>query len=439
MAETRRLRGLAATVADRSSAVGSPAVAALSGGADSAVAAWLVARSGSGRAIHVDHGQEGSGLLRSAARDIASVLGLDLKVIEVTPGGRSEATLRSARYGALWEHTRSDEWVVLGHTADDQAETVMMNLMRGAGLEGMAGMPAARGRLVRPLLGVWRSETRELATLLGLPWVDDPSNRDLRYFRNRVRLDLMPHIERSFAPAFSAGLVRAAAALRDDLAILDDAVGSIPVDRSPRRAAVPLDALRREGPELSARVVRREVARLGDGSPPNRDAVLRVIEVVDGRRRSAQVGGGITASRTGEVLCLEAAPRRSDPVEFRPGTLRWGALRLDVRLTERGPAIPFSNWAAVIPLAEPAGWPRIRAVEPSDVVGAPGRERPASQAIEGAGLATADDPGPWPVVEVGDRIVWIPGAYRASSTRGEARSYLCAVAAEDEAWGPFAP
>ncbi len=438
MVATRRLNDLAESVAARSEQIPQPAVAAVSGGADSAVAAWLVARAGGRRAIHVDHGLAASSRLRAAAVATCSVLGLDLDVVEVTPIGRSEGALRSARYRALWERTTPEEWVVVGHTADDQAETVLMNLLRGSGLEGLAGMPVVRGRLVRPMLAVERATTRELATLLGLPWVDDPTNRDLRHLRNRIRLDLLPHIERTLAPSFSAHLVRTAAALGADRVILDRVTDRVSVERDLDGARVDVTSLLEPGVEVAMRVVRRELTRLGGGSPPDRSAVMRVMDVATGRRRAAQVRGGVTAVLEGGHLRLERSGVGVEPVELRPGTVRWGAVRLDSRLVGTPPAVPLSLWGAVIPIGPGAQWPTVRAPRPRDTIGPAGEERPVPQAVEEAGLTELAGSG-WPLVEQDGRIVWIPGVFRSGSPPGEGGSYLCAIAVEDAAWGPFEP
>ncbi len=438
MVATRRLKLLAESVTTRCENIPLPAVAAVSGGADSAVAAWLVAQAGGGRAIHVDHGLAASPRLRAAAVGICTALGLDLDVVQVVPAGRSEGLLRSARYRALWEGTSPDDQVVLGHTADDQAETVVINLLRGAGIEGLAGMPVLRGRLVRPMLAVTRSETRELATLLGLPWIDDPTNRDLRHLRNRIRLELIPHIERTLTASFSAGLVRTAASLGADRAIIEQATDQVPVEKDPNGARVEVTSLFHPGAEVAARVVRRELTRLAGGWPPDRATVARVLEVATGRRRATEVRGGVTATREAAYLHLYRSGAPAEPVELRPGTVRWGGIRLDARLVDAPPVVPFTMWSAVIPIGASGQWPIVRSAEQRDTVGLPGLEQPVRGAIEEAGLQAIDGAG-WPLVEHDGRIVWVPGVYRSGSPPRDGGRYLCAVAVEDAAWGPFEP
>ena len=132
-------------------------VIALSGGPDSAAVAALAREAGiCTRAVHVDHGLPASPAMRAAAIAVAEKLGIQLEVVEVRPAGTSETELRAARYEALLEHVGPNETIVTGHTSDDQAETVLMNLFRGAGPRGLAGIPARRGQFQ-----TWKKLTEE--------------------------------------------------------------------------------------------------------------------------------------------------------------------------------------------------------------------------------------------------------------------------------------
>ena len=153
------------------------AVVALSGGADSAVVALMAVRSEVPvRAVHVHHGQEASDELSKAATAIAAKVGIACDVVHTTvsPVGSFETAAREARYEALLGALRADEVLLVGHTSDDQAETVLMRLARGAGPTGIAAMRPAAGTVIRPLLRVSRSEIRGLADSAGLPYLDDP-------------------------------------------------------------------------------------------------------------------------------------------------------------------------------------------------------------------------------------------------------------------------
>src|SRR5580658_4968400 len=215
-------------------APGDLVLAACSGGADSlAVAAALafVAPRADLRAggVTVDHGLQPGSAERAA--DVAVVLGrlgLDpVRAVTVTvppSGGGPEAAARAARYQALdavAEQTGAAA-VLLGHTLDDQAETVLLGLARGSGGRALAGMPARRGRYRRPLLAVRRAATGAACAELGLePW-QDPHNSDFRFARARVRHQALPALEEALGPGVAEALARTAGQLRADAEYLDD-------------------------------------------------------------------------------------------------------------------------------------------------------------------------------------------------------------------------
>jgi tRNA(Ile)-lysidine synthase len=207
-------------------------LAACSGGADSlAVAAALAfaaprlgLRAGG---VTVDHGLQPGSARR--AEQVAGVLaGLGLSpaenvAVSVHGTGGPEAAARAARYGALdavADRTGASA-VLLGHTLDDQAETVLLGLARGSGARSLAGMPATAGRYRRPLLGVSRSATRKACAALGLqPW-DDPHNQDPAFARARVRHQALPALESALGPGVTEALARTARLLRADAEALD--------------------------------------------------------------------------------------------------------------------------------------------------------------------------------------------------------------------------
>jgi tRNA(Ile)-lysidine synthase len=215
-------------------APGDLVLAACSGGADSlAVAAALafVAPRADLRAggVTVDHGLQPGSAERAA--DVAVVLGrlgLDpVRAVTVTvppSGGGPEAAARAARYQALdavAEQTGAAA-VLLGHTLDDQAETVLLGLARGSGGRALAGMPARRGRYRRPLLAVRRAATGAACAELGLePW-QDPHNSDFRFARARVRHQALPALEEALGPGVAEALARTAGQLRTDAECLDE-------------------------------------------------------------------------------------------------------------------------------------------------------------------------------------------------------------------------
>lgn len=277
---------------------------ALSGGADSTAAAWLLTRvKRVARAIHVNHSLPHSSRMAEAARGVSTELGMELDEVSIDPGAASEDAMRTARYRALADHSAPGEVVMTAHTADDQAETVLHNLLRGTGLDGMAGIPPRRGRFHRPLLGIWRSETRELATLSGLPWEDDPQNDDPRYLRNRVRRRLIPQLEAEYQPRLREGLVRMAAAARADISHLEAIAARTPI-RTSEDGSVELSRARLAElpPPISSRVVRQALRRVRGPHAGSEAEVQRTLAVARGKARRTELGGGVTVVRSGDRL-----------------------------------------------------------------------------------------------------------------------------------------
>ena len=206
---------------------------ACSGGADSLALAAAVAfeapRAGlSAGAVIVDHGlQEGSLAVAGVAAEQCRRLGLDpVEVVTVrvgTAGSGPEAQARDARYGAFEEVAErvGAVAIMLGHTRDDQAEQVLLGLARGSGARSLSGMPARRGRYVRPLLGVARTTTAAACAAAGLTAWEDPHNGDPAYGRVRARA-LLPVLETELGPGTVAALARSADLLRVDADTLDD-------------------------------------------------------------------------------------------------------------------------------------------------------------------------------------------------------------------------
>ncbi|MDD7938740.1 tRNA lysidine(34) synthetase TilS [Actinomycetospora lutea] len=223
-----------------------PWLVACSGGADSLAlaAATVHVAPGEVHGVVVDHGlQDGSGghAARAAGqlRDLG-VTSAEVVAVEVGSAGGPEAAARTARYAALRAASRAhgDAPVLLGHTLDDQAETVLLGLGRGSGARSLAGMAAWDPPWCRPLLGVRRATTRAACAALGLPVWDDPHNDDPRYARVRLRHEVLPVLEDALGGGVAPALARTAAQLADDdaalsalaagrLEVLADADGSL--------------------------------------------------------------------------------------------------------------------------------------------------------------------------------------------------------------------
>ena len=267
-------------------AAGAGVTCAVSGGADSLALLVLAVEAGCRvTAVHVDHGlRPGSAAEADVVRDAANRYGAAFRAekVDVGPGPNLEARARAARYAVLPPN------VLTGHTADDQAETVLLNLLRGAGLDGLSGMrPGAN----HPILDLRRHETEALCAAEGLDPVVDPTNELPVHRRNRIRHELLPLMndiaQRDVVPI----LARQAHLLRDDADALRTTLD--PTDATALAAAEPA---------LARRAVRRW---LTTDHPPDAATVERVLAVARGEAKRADVGGNRSVARTRNVLRLE--------------------------------------------------------------------------------------------------------------------------------------
>jgi tRNA(Ile)-lysidine synthase len=196
---------------------------ALSGGPDSLALTAIAAQLRPTTALIVDHGlQPDSAAVAETARSHAVALGcVDAQVLCVQVGndGGPEAAARAARYAALGAYRRGP--VLLAHTLDDQAETVLLGLGRGSGARSIAGMRPLDPPWCRPLLGVRRATTHAVCRELGLTVWLDPHNRDRRFTRSRLRLDVLPLLEDVLGGGVAEALARTATALREDTEFID--------------------------------------------------------------------------------------------------------------------------------------------------------------------------------------------------------------------------
>lgn len=294
MDQPRRLIELRRAILEVAAYPPDPTVIALSGGADSATLAALAPNPV--KAIHVHHGQPHSNRAETAARDIARRLDIPVEVHRVRPEVKGfEDSARQARYRVFETVVGEGEWLATGHTLDDLAETVLMRLARGSGLDGLTGIPQLRPPYVRPLLKVNRSQTREYATLAGLAWVDDPTNQETDGLRNRVRHRLLPALRETFGEDPSHALAISALELQEERAFLDRLVEQVAVEVTEDAVRVRSSDLAALDPVPARRLIRSMWHRLGFVYPPDRAAIARVIEVAAGRARSTQVGRGVTA------------------------------------------------------------------------------------------------------------------------------------------------
>lgn len=253
-----------------------------SGGADSlalAIGAADMMRRGVIRAgaIVVDHQlQKGSGETAAAAAARCRQLGLDpVEVVAVSvsrgPGnGGIEAAARDARRAALTDAAarHGAKAVLLAHTLDDQAETVLLGLARGSGARSLAGIKPVDGLWRRPLLGLRRADTEAACRAGGLEPYIDPHNSDPKFARVRVRTSALPQLERELGPGIAAALARTAAQLQDDTAALDAWASEIVRNRNSTAVAFEVEELAGLPRAVRTRVLR--LAMIEGGCPPGR-------------------------------------------------------------------------------------------------------------------------------------------------------------------------
>lgn len=300
-----------------------PVLVGLSGGADSLALAAAVAveapKAGvAATATVIDHGlQEGSDRVAARAADVAGSLGLPARVVRVHVGteGGPEAAARDARRSALLAAARDAgaEAVLLAHTLDDQAETVLIGLARGSGAASLGGMSPDREeegiRILRPLLGIRRATTRAACLAEDLPPWDDPHNLDRRFLRVRVRQDVMPVLESELGPGVAEALARTAEQLREDAAafadMIDETIEDI-VEHAEAGIAVSAPALAANPPALRHRIIRHVVAS-EFGASLSRSQTLEVARLVTDWSGQGPIDlPGCRAARRGDRVVFTA-------------------------------------------------------------------------------------------------------------------------------------
>jgi tRNA(Ile)-lysidine synthase len=337
-------------------------LAACSGGADSLALAAALAFEGPRRGLRcggvtVDHGLQ-PGSAEQAARTATMLAGLGLDPVHVVradvpprDGGRAnpgpagpappypgpeaaaypgpEAAARAARYAVL--DALPATAILLGHTLDDQAETVLLGLARGSGSRSLAGMAPASGRYLRPLLGVRRAQTAAACAALRLaPW-EDPHNHDPAYARVRVRQSLLPALEEHLGPGVAQALARTAAQLRADAEVLDDLAAAAAGQLADGRPGLPAAALAAQPAAIRTRLLR--AAALAAGVPAGA-LTARHISQLDALvtswrgQRGADLPGGRRGQRREDRLLIDGpaseglVPHDSMPgVQARPEEL----------------------------------------------------------------------------------------------------------------------
>ncbi|MBW3621103.1 MAG: tRNA lysidine(34) synthetase TilS [Actinobacteria bacterium] len=440
---------------------GTTVLVALSGGPDSTALAYLTAESRPDLDLvlgHVRHGLRDDREDVRVVEDHARFLAARLETTEVvvrTAGEGLEAAARAHRYAALRRQARAvgAAFVLLGHTAEDQAETVLMRLARGTGVPGLGGMAVNRGGLLRPMLRLRRSDVRRFVVHEGLATVEDPMNRDPTLTRSVARHEVLPVLAR-LGPDPVAALARLADVARDDADKLDLDAREV-LSRIVRRYG-PVWLLRRDDldelhPAIANRVVRDVVSHArGTDDPPSSAQVARVLALEPGAAAdlpavSATAGGGWLA--IGPQDLVEApdipltvpgrtswAPGRVDVVAVDEASTRAGGAQLALDLGERWvpPAVDVAPG-----LVPPGGRDAlgqvvlgevhvadlvVRARRPGDRIRTGGGTRKLQDVLVDAGVPRLIR-DLVPIVAQGDRVLWVPGiAADASAVAAGRRS-----------------
>jgi len=303
---------------------GLPLAVALSGGADSTALLHACAQRWPGqvRAVHIHHGlQSAADTFAAHCQAVCSAVAVPLVVVRVqaqhAPGQSPEDAARTTRYAALTQAVTSHPLLVgvhdvaLAQHADDQVETLLLALSRGAGLPGLASMPAAwsRGGVQwhRPFLGVAASELRAWLVAQGLSWVEDPTNQDARYTRNRIRAHVLPALDAAFTGwratfARSASHCATAQAALTELAEMDVLQTGLP----PR-----ITALQALSPARRVNVIRHWLRTVHQTSPSTAQLEALVPQILacttQGHQLHLKVGAGFVL-RLGDALDWQPQP-----------------------------------------------------------------------------------------------------------------------------------
>lgn len=304
---------------------GDSLVVGLSGGLDSTVLLHAASRACRERgqvlsALYVNHGLSPNATTwQDHCAAVCSALAIPLSVVRVqvpsATGEGLEGAARRARHAALARHPAA--WILLAHHIDDQAETLMHNLLRGAGVRGAGAMPEARGRLLRPLLTLGRNDLEAYARRHRLRWIEDESNADRRFTRNYLRHEVLARLTRRF-PAASRQLAAAAARFREADALLDELARA---DLAGADPAFPIAVGRlRELSEPRARNVLRALLSWSGLQPP---AEARLAEFVrqlrtagDDRHPHIELAGYALTVKHGQLgLAVKAARASRSPAD----------------------------------------------------------------------------------------------------------------------------
>jgi tRNA(Ile)-lysidine synthase len=301
-------------------------IVAFSGGIDSTVLLHALASSATRVpivAIHVDHGlHPRSASWAEQCASVAASLDVAFRTVRVSvaenAGAGPEAAAREARYGAMLGIVEEGDCLLSGHHEDDQAETLLLNLMRGSGPAGLAGIGDSqdfgRGRLLRPMLGIGAAAIAEYARRHALEWIDDPSNVDTRFDRNFLRQEIIPRLADRW-PAVSERL-RWSAGLASEASALLNELGDIDVEACGHPHRLSIATLATLSAARQRNLLRRATRRCGLPPPPAtrlEQAVRELVSARDDAQPLVSWAGGELRRYRGEIFVLRPMPRPETP------------------------------------------------------------------------------------------------------------------------------
>jgi tRNA(Ile)-lysidine synthase len=304
--------------------------------------------------------------------------------------------------------------VALAHTRDDQAETVLLRLLRGAGRRGLGAMRARTRRLWRPLLAVSRADVIAHLTAHGLEWREDPSNRDLRFARNRVRHELLPYLERHFNPRVRTTLARSADVLAGESEALDRAAARLlrrARTNDPDGPALSRGVLREAPPAVAALALRRLLAEAGGARDVGASHVRRLLGLVNvpaaSGRRLPLPDGRVALVRFDRLLIARSLPTArpfATPLEV-PGRVQLPDGRT---LRAEEATVPAAGGDCDAVVAASVAPLEVRTRRPGDRIRSRGRDISLKRFLLDRRVPADLRPG-LPLVADGSRVVWVPG------------------------------
>ena len=389
---------------------GRPVLVMLSGGPDSTCLLHVLreVHDGPVAALVLDHGLRPEAAAEAeAAATAARALGVEARVehLALRGGAGAPERARAARLAAARRAAARGGFarVATGHTASDQAETVLFRLARGTGRTGALGMAPRRGALIRPLLAVDGADTRAWCAERGLVVASDPTNGDRRLARGRVRHDLVPALERVH-PGAARHAAALADALRDEAALLDVLVAEAWA-RCATGPGLSASALAAEPSALRPLLVRRLLRDAGlPGDALAAAPVARVLALAGGPSRVEVPGGAVVRERGVIAVAPPGPPGPADPRPLPvPGAVAFAGREIRARRGVAGPPAPGR-------VAVRADGPLVvRAPRDGDRLPLPGGGRQAVGRLLADAGVPARERGGVPVVAAGERVVWVAG------------------------------